>query len=319
MKGKELVLTVRQDLDDLFHLLLEPDFQDPVRLVDDERFQILENEGFGVLHERGIDDISQRVQLNFDCRSEEKQQGRDTHPQVIQQPPRSSHDQVDPLGQPIRLGLPIRTTHNHPESLTVEPTHQVPHDGEDLKGQFPGWREDDDSRPVGRFEFESTEDFDGRDQEGQGLAGSGSGCTKDVTTGEERRDGPGLYFCHRGESEGVDSGLSLGREVEGGESLGGQGRSGGGSRCVRCGRGCRRTSFSRDRSRGWGRVHSLSPRRPGSRLFLLLDSILVVIFLLLGSNSLTLLALSLALDLFHRTRLCGRGRGRGDGSASAVL
>ena len=51
-KRKELVLTVRQDLDDLLHLLLEPDFQDPVRLVDDERFQILENEGFGVLYNR---------------------------------------------------------------------------------------------------------------------------------------------------------------------------------------------------------------------------------------------------------------------------
>lgn len=43
------VLTVGQDLDDLLHLLLEPDFQDSIRLVDDERLQVLEDERSRVL------------------------------------------------------------------------------------------------------------------------------------------------------------------------------------------------------------------------------------------------------------------------------
>lgn len=42
-------LTTWDDANDAFHFFLEPDFQYPVRFVDDERLEVLEHESFGVL------------------------------------------------------------------------------------------------------------------------------------------------------------------------------------------------------------------------------------------------------------------------------
>lgn len=144
---------------------------------------------------------------------------------MIQQPPGSGHDQIDPLGQPIRLALPISATHDHPESLTVEPGHQVPHDGEDLECEFPRRSEDDDPRTVCRFKLQGAQDLDGGDEEGQGLSRPGPGGAEDVSAGKQGGDGPSLDFGHGLELERVDGVLRLGGEVERGEGLRGQGCS----------------------------------------------------------------------------------------------
>lgn len=73
---------------------------------------------------------------------------------MIQQPSRSSHDQINTLCQPIRLRLPIRPAHNNPKRLTMKPTHQIPHDRKDLQGQLSRWGENDDPRSIGRFELQ---------------------------------------------------------------------------------------------------------------------------------------------------------------------
>jgi len=41
--------TVRQELDDLLHLLLETNLENPISLVDDQSLEVLEDESLGVL------------------------------------------------------------------------------------------------------------------------------------------------------------------------------------------------------------------------------------------------------------------------------
>lgn len=47
--GSQGNLTIGQDLDDLLHLLFETDFQNSIRLVNDQRLDVLEDKRFGVL------------------------------------------------------------------------------------------------------------------------------------------------------------------------------------------------------------------------------------------------------------------------------
>ena len=70
-----------QDAHDLPHLLLEPDLQDAVRLVDDQGFEIFVHKPCRVL-------------------------------QVVQQPPRCGHHQVHALHQPLGLRAPVGAAHD---------------------------------------------------------------------------------------------------------------------------------------------------------------------------------------------------------------
>mmetsp|Transcript_9535 Transcript_9535/g.26717 ORF Transcript_9535/g.26717 Transcript_9535/m.26717 type:complete len:386 (+) Transcript_9535:127-1284(+) len=85
----------RQELQDLVHLLLEPDLKDAVRLVHHETLEV-------AVHKRP------RVV------------------QVVKQTPRCRHQNVHPLGQLVRLRPPVRPPDDQPVRLGVE-LHQLLH------------------------------------------------------------------------------------------------------------------------------------------------------------------------------------------------
>jgi hypothetical protein len=62
-------LTVRQDLDNLLHLLLETDFQNPIRFVNDQRLDVLEDKRFRVLPPKTQkrNQINQRLHTRHNC------------------------------------------------------------------------------------------------------------------------------------------------------------------------------------------------------------------------------------------------------------
>ena len=77
-----------QQLHDLLHLLLESDVEAPVRLVDDEALEVLVEEVLGVL-------------------------------EVVEQPARGSHQDVDPLLQLLRLRVPVGAAHHQAVGVVV--------------------------------------------------------------------------------------------------------------------------------------------------------------------------------------------------------
>mmetsp|Transcript_86 Transcript_86/g.336 ORF Transcript_86/g.336 Transcript_86/m.336 type:complete len:256 (-) Transcript_86:293-1060(-) len=83
-----------QQLDDLLHLLLEPDVQDAVGLVDHQALQVLKVEGGGVL-------------------------------EVIQQPSGRAHHQVAPPRQLLGFCLAVASAHHEPKGLGVVAAHEL--------------------------------------------------------------------------------------------------------------------------------------------------------------------------------------------------
>lgn len=148
-RGEEhrLAVVFGQNLDNLPHLVLETDFQYPVGLVDDERLEVLEDEG-GVL-------------------------------QVIQQAAGRGNQQIDALLQLVRLGATVRAADDDAVSLGVV-RHQLARDAKDLQRQLAGGRDDDDARAVARLEAQGAEHLDGGDEEGERLSGTRLGCAQDV-------------------------------------------------------------------------------------------------------------------------------------------
>ena len=99
-----LPLVLGQDLHDLAHLVLEADFQDAVRLVDDERLQVPEVEALRVL-------------------------------QVVEQPAGGRDQQVDALGQLVGLGAPVGAAHDDAVRLRVRRQELARH-AEDLQREL---------------------------------------------------------------------------------------------------------------------------------------------------------------------------------------
>lgn len=135
------------------NLVLETNFQNTIGLVNDKRLEVLEDE-WGV-HE------------------------------VIEETTRSSNQKIDTLGQLLRLGSPVRTANDNAVGLRVE-LHQFACDAKDLQGKFAGRRDDDDTGAVARLKSEGAEDFDGGEEEGEGLSGACLCGTEDILASKQR-------------------------------------------------------------------------------------------------------------------------------------
>ena len=119
--------TIRQDLDDLLHLLLETDFQDSISLINDKRLDVLEDESFRVLSLASYLSSSRGAYL-----------------EMIEQSPWGGHDQINSLCQFIRLCLPVCSSHQYTECLRMT-LHQFLCNSEDLQRQFSSGGDDDNS------------------------------------------------------------------------------------------------------------------------------------------------------------------------------
>lgn len=106
-EGRLPVLAPRQNLDDLPHLVLETNLQDPVRLVDDQRPEVLE-------HERRV-------------------------LQVVEQPSRRGDEEVDALAELLSLGAPVGAADDDAVRLGVV-FHEFSRYAEDLQRKFPRGR-----------------------------------------------------------------------------------------------------------------------------------------------------------------------------------
>lgn len=151
-----LAVVIGENLDNLTNLVLETDLENAVRLVNDERLEILEDK--------------RRVE------------------EVIEQTARGGNQQVDALGQLLGLGLAVGAAHDDSVCLRVV-LHQLAGDAKDLQRQLARRGDDNDAGSVARLEAEAVEDFDGRDEEGQRLTGAGLGGTEHVLACEEGRNG----------------------------------------------------------------------------------------------------------------------------------
>ncbi|KAJ6438178.1 LOW QUALITY PROTEIN: acetyltransferase [Purpureocillium lavendulum] len=169
-----LAVVVLQDLDNLSDLILETDFQYPVGLVDDERLEVLEDEG-------GVEE-------------------------VVEQAAGRGNQQVHALGQLLRLGLAVGAADDDAVRLRVV-LHELAGDAEDLQRELAGRGDDDDAGAVAGLESQGAEDLDGGDQEGERLSGTGLGRTEDVLAGEQR----GMAWRERGRIRREDAvGLEVG-------------------------------------------------------------------------------------------------------------
>ena len=66
--------------------------------------------------------------------------------------------------------------------------HQLARDAEDLEGKLASGRNDNNAGTVTGLETQSAEDFDGGEEESEGLAGASLCGTKDVLASEQRWD-----------------------------------------------------------------------------------------------------------------------------------
>lgn len=110
-------LTSWEDLDNLLHLLLETNLEDTIRLVNDQRFEVLENESFCVLRSVTPSALAQ------------------THLEMIQQTTWRCDNQVDTLGQLVRLGLSVGSSHQNTKSLRMT-LHELFGDTKDLQSEL---------------------------------------------------------------------------------------------------------------------------------------------------------------------------------------
>ena len=116
LRGREqhgLPLVLGQDLDDLAHLVLESDLEDPIGLVDDERLQVLEDEALGVL-------------------------------QVVEEPARRRHHEIDAFAELLGLGSPVGPSDDDRVRLGMV-GHQLASDAEDLQRKLARGRDHDDT------------------------------------------------------------------------------------------------------------------------------------------------------------------------------
>lgn len=159
-----------------------------------------------------------------------------TYPQMVQQSTRSSNNQVDTLRQLVRLGLPVRATHQDAVRLRVG-FHKVFCNAVDLQGEFSCWCQDDHPGTCGRhvsvetrfihprnrehtvrrLKLQRMQHLDTRNQERQRLSTSCSRSTQYVSTRQQRRNRPGLNLGHRCESHAVECGLRGSGEIKSGE------------------------------------------------------------------------------------------------------
>lgn len=152
---------------------------------------------------------------------------------MIEETTGGSNNQVDTLGQLVRLCFPVCPTHQDTKSLRMT-LHELLRNTEDLQRQFPRRRDDDDSgtyaislrhcsladsrRPtVDRLESQCAEHLHTRYQKCHSLSTSGPSCAQHVLSGEKRWDSPSLNLRHGLKSHPLDSRRSRRREVECGE------------------------------------------------------------------------------------------------------
>ncbi|TKW56812.1 hypothetical protein CTA1_6381 [Colletotrichum tanaceti] len=184
LRGREehrLAVVLGQDLDDLAHLVLETDLQYPVRLVDDEGLEVLEDEG--------------RVL------------------QVVQQTAGRRDQQVHALLQLVGLGAAVGAADDDAVRLRVV-RHQLPRDAKDLQRQLARRRHDDDTRAVAGLEAQRVKHLDGGDQKGERLAGACLGRAEHVLAAQQRRDAPPLDLGHLGEAHLLYRLHSLLRQIQ---------------------------------------------------------------------------------------------------------
>jgi len=62
-RGEREERTVGQELDDLLHLLLETDLENPIGLIDDQSLEVLEDESLGVLFEVKREERKKRTRV----------------------------------------------------------------------------------------------------------------------------------------------------------------------------------------------------------------------------------------------------------------
>mmetsp|Transcript_88481 Transcript_88481/g.255251 ORF Transcript_88481/g.255251 Transcript_88481/m.255251 type:complete len:254 (+) Transcript_88481:696-1457(+) len=163
-RGEERRLPLRrQHLHDHVQLLLEADLQDPVRLINGQVDEVVENEAFGVLH-------------------------------VIKQPAGGRNKDVHPLAQLLGLCSAVHTTHNACDRLRYI-LGDVPQNVVDLLCQFSRGRDHQGAHTVARQKLDIVQQVDGRHQKGQRLPAASLGRSKHVLAVQQVRDGLRLDFC----------------------------------------------------------------------------------------------------------------------------
>ena len=116
LSGREehgLSLVLGQNLDDLAHFVFEADFENTIGFIDDQGLDILVDKALGVL-------------------------------QVIKQTSGGSDEQVDTLDQLLGLGAAVGSSNDDTEGLRVV-GHEFAGDTKNLKGEFAGGRNDNDT------------------------------------------------------------------------------------------------------------------------------------------------------------------------------
>jgi hypothetical protein len=169
-----------QVADDCVHLLLEALLEEAVRLVDDERRKVGDDEALGVL-------------------------------EVVEEAPRGRDEDVDALLELLGLGAAVGAAHDEAKGLAVV-RHQVRELPVDLQGELAGRGDDDRAEPVARLELHLGEELDGGHEEGEGLSAARLGRPEDVLAAEEVRDGLRLDLGHPAEAHVREGALRLGRE-----------------------------------------------------------------------------------------------------------
>ena len=211
-----------QELDNLAHLLLKTRLQDAVGLVGHEKGEVARHERPRVL-------------------------------EVVQEAAGRGDEEVDALGQALRLRPPVGAAHDQAVRLgggaggrggrrgaaapvllpctaaaAATAAEQVPGDRVDLHGQFPGGGDHQGARPVARGEAGPRQELGGRDQKRQRFARPRLGGPQHVPPGQQGRDGAGLHLRHGGKAHGRNGGGGAGGQVQGGEGVRGHDAGDGG-------------------------------------------------------------------------------------------
>lgn len=142
-----LAIIVGQDLDNLSDLVFEPDFQNSVRFVNNQRLEVLEHKWR----------VEQMIQKSSGC----------------------GNEQVDSLGKLLGFCFSVGTPNDDAICLRVV-LHEFASHAKNLEGQLASRRHNNDTGAVSRLESQGAENFDGRNEERERLAGPRLGGTQNI-------------------------------------------------------------------------------------------------------------------------------------------